>query len=240
MVFIHAKMLLFQRHPQAQGAVWCLRPYGQPHVSADPGLPGSPLHSGVCPSWTSCLPSSPSAYPPASLRHAGEGSWRNPGSSHLEVRITGTVTENAIFCLGYRGLITCPRLGDMQLVTRTESQVSRPVQHSHCRGRAGPPLDSQSSAVAAQGSLANARGIRKAVTQTSCPSPRAAAGWDETMHVRCTCHVQSQHCGSWAPLAIVISCLVTLSSTTTAFSEPRAGILFPVEGCVLDPEGPAG
>lgn len=49
-----------------------------------------------------------------------------------------------------------------------------------------------------------------------CKSPAesgAAAGWDETMRVRCTCHTQSQLGRSWAPLAIVISCLVTLSSS---------------------------
>lgn len=48
------------------------------------------------------------------------------------------------------------------------------------------------------------------------------------------CHTQSQ------PLAIVISCLVTLGLTTTAFLGPRARVLFPVVGYMPDPEGPTG
>lgn len=74
--------------------------------------------------------------------------------------------------------------------------------------------------------------------QISRPIPGAAAGWGETMRVQCTCHIQSRRGRSREPLAIVISCLVTLSSATTASVEPCATILFPVWGCVLDPERP--
>lgn len=89
----------------------------------------------------------------------------------------------------------------------------------------------RSSAAATQMEL----GGRAGVMRTSHPVPGAAAGWGKAMRCgvqhMCACHIQSQHGWPWEPLAIVISCLVTPSSATTASGEPRARILSSLGVC---------
>lgn len=93
-------------------------------------------------------------------------------------------------------------------------------------------ISPRSSAAATQMKLG---GRAEGVMQTSHPVPGDAAGWGKTMrcgvqHV-CACHIQSRHGWPREPLAIVISCLVTPSSATTASGEPRARILSSLGVC---------